>query len=648
MQSEPSPPLEDGFPGIPYSFSLPPDPNLAAGPQILVTVVNGGIARFAKDGTPLGQRTLNAFFNGSRGNGAFDPRVLYDPHSGRFFVVATDGKSSPNSWVRVAASKSDDPSNLEVGTGPTEDWWGFDIDADLDGGVQANQNWADFPGIGVDAYNLYIATNMFSNAGTSQYVKVWILPKSELLAGGPLFPFELGAPPDVLTNPGGGTAFTLMPALNFDSGGAHMVSRGRFFGGGDGHLTLWSVNDPDGTPTLSGRTVVVPSWKTFTMPDCPQLSGDADLDTGDTRLLNAVERNGSVFAAHTHGDGQIPIRTEVSWYEIDTQSAALVQSGRLSDPTRCYFYPAIHPDANGNVLIALSGVDDSIHPSAFYTTRLAEDPVGTTRSVLPLKLGEGGYEALDGRGSNRWGDYGGVSEDPLTGELWMLHEYAPGVSSQWSTWIGRVDLARDCGNGTLDPGELCDDGNFQDGDGCDSDCTPTEDEDSDGILDGDDSCTTVANADQADEDGDGVGDACDNCRTVGNPRRSPPLPNHRTTGGQVDDDLDGIGNPCDADFTEASGDDFVNVNDLLSFLESFGRQVTDTGCPDETGAPTGSCARYDLNVGDVVINVSDLLFVIEDRLFGQPASPQACAADDGGQVRCPLSCEAGPGALPCP
>src|SRR5262249_21746087 len=30
-----------------------------------------------------------------------------------------------------------------------------------------------------------------------------------------------------------------------------------------------------------------------------------------------------------------------------------------------------------------------------------------------------------------------------------------------------------CGDGTVDPGEPCDDGNAIDGDGCDSNCTPT-------------------------------------------------------------------------------------------------------------------------------------------------------------------------------
>lgn len=47
-----------------------------------------------------------------------------------------------------------------------------------------------------------------------------------------------------------------------------------------------------------------------------------------------------------------------------------------------------------------------------------------------------------------------------------------------------------------------------------------KDTDSDGLLDDNDNCPTVANADQADYDGDKVGDACDNCPSVVNPDQS--------------------------------------------------------------------------------------------------------------------------------
>src|SRR5215211_8057081 len=96
------------------------------------------------------------------------------------------------------------------------------------------------------------------------------------------------------------------------------------------------------------------------------------------------------------------------------------------------------------------------------------------------------------------------------------------------------------------------------GDACDAD------DDNDGVGDDRDNCRLTANPDQADRDGDGAGDACDpdddndgapdsrdNCPTVANPS-------------QRDNDRDGIGDACDPNDPGAfnvsinSGDPFTN------------------------------------------------------------------------------------------
>jgi hypothetical protein len=66
------------------------------------------------------------------------------------------------------------------------------------------------------------------------------------------------------------------------------------------------------------------------------------------------------------------------------------------------------------------------------------------------------------------------------------------------------------------------------GDVCD------DDDDGDGVADGDDNCPAAANADQVDSDGDGAGDACDVCPLTADPD-------------QVDTDGDGQGDVCDID-----------------------------------------------------------------------------------------------------
>lgn len=65
-----------------------------------------------------------------------------------------------------------------------------------------------------------------------------------------------------------------------------------------------------------------------------------------------------------------------------------------------------------------------------------------------------------------------------------------------------------CGNGILEEGEECDDGNVQDGDGCSSTCLleegPIQDRDGDGIPDAEDPCPLTVGS-----------EACDTGKTAG-------------------------------------------------------------------------------------------------------------------------------------
>jgi len=59
-----------------------------------------------------------------------------------------------------------------------------------------------------------------------------------------------------------------------------------------------------------------------------------------------------------------------------------------------------------------------------------------------------------------------------------------------------------CGNGILERGEECDDGNLVSGDGCNSSCDiECEDEDGDGVCDKDDKCEDSLEGELVDEDG---------------------------------------------------------------------------------------------------------------------------------------------------
>jgi len=76
------------------------------------------------------------------------------------------------------------------------------------------------------------------------------------------------------------------------------------------------------------------------------------------------------------------------------------------------------------------------------------------------------------------------------------------------TCVGDYEVI--CGNGIVEVGEECDDGNTGNGDGCSATCTlEVTDTDGDGINDDVDNCPNDPNTDQADSDGDGIGDVCE-------------------------------------------------------------------------------------------------------------------------------------------
>ncbi|PIN73972.1 hypothetical protein COV20_02565 [Candidatus Woesearchaeota archaeon CG10_big_fil_rev_8_21_14_0_10_45_16] len=145
-----------------------------------------------------------------------------------------------------------------------------------------------------------------------------------------------------------------------------------------------------------------------------------------------------------------------------------------------------------------------------------------------------------------------------------------------------------CGNGAIDEGEACDDGNKVASDLCSKECQLTfcgdgilqspngrglveqceggllcnaqckKDNDRDGIGNDEDNCP-AANPDQADSDGDGVGDVCDNCPAVSN-------------ADQADADEDEIGDVCEA----APAGLCVDTETLLQHISQWRNSALDT------------------------------------------------------------------------
>jgi hypothetical protein len=430
--------IDSSFAGLgnpPHGQDLiPPDTMGAAGPNHLVSILNSDFGVFDKAGNPLQSIDLQVFWSslgtdpGQPANFPFDPKILYDQHSGRFVAVTLGGTSAPGSWVMIAVSSSD----------PTGTWSKWAIDADKDNNVQQFNNSADFPGLGVDAFNVYITANMFSGANVGQYSKVWVIPKTQLLAGSnPITWFEF--------RNFQGFDFTMQPAHTFGTPDAEYF----LFEGSTNHLAVaWMDNTP-GTPVWHSplQVPVTPYTSTSFLPGAPQSGNDNTIDTSDTRLLNVVYRNGSLWTVHTV-QSPATTKTEVAWYRIDPATGAVPAQGRISDPVRWYYYPSIGVNQDNVAAIGFSGSSSREYAGGYYT--IVRPSSGIADPVSLLKTGEAPYYktgqtmGIPGGGTeNRWGDYSATVVDPTDSvTFWTLQEYAQAPepvtgASRWGTWWGK-------------------------------------------------------------------------------------------------------------------------------------------------------------------------------------------------------------------
>ena len=422
-----------GFDAILNTGWTPPDPHMAAGPNHLVGIVNGQIAFFDKAGNKTFQQPIEGAsgFWGSVGATSFifDPEVLYDELSGRFFAMAAEANAPPNqtrSYVLVAVSDDDDPHGT---------WYKYRFDTTAQAG-----NLFDSPNIGVDANVVYISGDAF---GAGARYPVYTFDKASLLAGQPpaiqrvveltTSTQSAGLPPVAYDNP---------PAMYFIEHGENST--------GNTAVRLIALRDPLGAPYFTTYSLTVPTYRA--PEDPPQKGTSVRPETFDARFWTVAYRNGSLWATHHVNNTRVRAR----WYEIamngwplSGQNPTLVQSGELDlgGDIRTFF-GSITVNRRGDAVMTAARSSPNEYISMITAYRYATDPLNTFRTPVIAAASNAPYT------SDRWGDYSAVAPDPVaTNTLWAHHEYA--LSNSWRTWISRIVLPR---------GDLNCDGNVDFGD----------------------------------------------------------------------------------------------------------------------------------------------------------------------------------------
>lgn len=137
-------------------------------------------------------------------------------------------------------------------------------------------------------------------------------------------------------------------------------------------------------------------------------------------------------------------RTGVRWYEIRNPNDAqptIFQQGTFSPDATHRWMGSIAMDKMGNIAVAYSISGNGAKPGVAFTARAPTDPAGIMGAETVLKAG-GGIQDTSSNHLSRWGDYSGLTVDPVDDcTFWFTTEFqgANGVFN-WRTSISKFKL----------------------------------------------------------------------------------------------------------------------------------------------------------------------------------------------------------------
>ena len=436
----------NGVTGPDETGAFPPDNMGAVGPTQYVLFVNGKLRSFNKaTGAADGVLEINpdAFFSSVMtpagvGEVAFtsDPRVRYDRFSGKWILVIIDVVLNTTTYVTktnkclIAYS---DSGTLTAGT--TWTFYTF---------TSPDNNFIDYPTLGIDVNALYIGGNMFTLAGSFVGTNGFVINRSTLLTGGAVTVYSfLNLCTETTAGP-----YTPQGVDNFDTSPTE-----GYFVGVDiltfSKIMFRRVSTPAEVPTISANiAVTVPTTTSPTsIPHSGNTGGTSGrLDAIDDRLFAAVIRNGHLWTAHNIRVSATGVASTTSstarngtrWYDFTdlTTTPTLYQAGTIFDNTatlansQWYSIPTVMVSGQGHAAFSMttSGTNNFINVAT--TGRLSGDVLGTTQPITLTTSSSTAYNPPGDPGPpRRWGDYSYVSLDPLDDmTMWLVNQYCVGTN----------------------------------------------------------------------------------------------------------------------------------------------------------------------------------------------------------------------------
>lgn len=437
--------LGGSFQGM-LSAADPPDDGVAAGPNTVVSVTNSGVNTFDKTGRLLFTSGLAGFFGGlvAPGDLVFDPSVVFDPYIHRFWLLAGDLNNTNNtSSFLLAFSDSDDAS---------ADWSMVSLNARLNGSSDSGLG-CDYPKIGFDAQAIYLTCNMFNfplgRGGASCSFgsifcwsnKVRVMTKEQFISGGCCFWWDFFALGEGFLNQA--PSFAIQPArmIGANSANGEFLVNAHGGGGGDHVLLVRQILNAQNccvpgnqtSPDIQQNDQGVGSFDTPpSAPQPPDSSGIThDIDTGDTRLLYAIWRNGKLATGQDLScpDGNF-FEACVAFTEIDVSAypnMTTVNDFALSSSQVYRYYPAVDTNDAGNRTMVFTRSSTSEFPDVIDVG--IPDPSVCTNCIDTESVVQAGSAPYTDGGTNNWGDYSAAERDPDGVGIWIQGQFAPSLAS---------------------------------------------------------------------------------------------------------------------------------------------------------------------------------------------------------------------------
>lgn len=405
--------------------NVPPDPELAVGPDHVIAAVNASFEIYNKTGTSLmGPTTFASFMSGDANCvGVFDPNALYDEEHDRFILAIDAG----GDFYCVAVSQTGNPLGLwnlySFATGPTAEFF-------------------DYPHAGIGRDALYMGANIFLDAGGFSGGRLYAFDKTAMYANlaASAVSFNLGASRDT------------PQALNlhgWDQGtwpasGPHYFLAEQFNGA---NYYLFSWTDPFGTNTVAAMGNInlnTATGVTAGAPlDVPQAGGGGDVQGNDWRPQDFEFRNGFGWTVMTiscnPGTGVVNC---VRWAQLTLTNPPTLGpagAGVFASNGEYRVFGDLAVNHCNDMAVGYSKSSTAMFPAVWYTGRLNTDPAGTVQTEAELKAGEITYTSFEGTAPRRWGDYTGMTIDPDGETFWYLGEYSKDTGTtngRWGTYIG--------------------------------------------------------------------------------------------------------------------------------------------------------------------------------------------------------------------